>query len=70
MVIEEILILDFHRGMNIDFWFWEYCTVFNVVKKFTSYAVQSPQNQKSVIEENSDFIRQEAVIGYRRFEGS
>ena len=70
MVVEEILILGFHREMNTDFWFWEYCAVCKVVKKFTLHAVQSPQNQKSVIEENSDFIRKEAVIGYRRFEGS
>ena len=25
-----ILILDFHRGMNIDFWFWGLCTVWEV----------------------------------------
>jgi hypothetical protein len=30
------LILDFHHGMNTDFWFWGLCTV------------QNPQNQKSV----------------------
>ena len=25
-----VLILDFHSGMNTDFWFWEFCTVYKV----------------------------------------
>lgn len=35
-----ILILDFHRRINIVFWFWSICTVCDV---------QEPQNQKTIL---------------------